>query len=91
MSAEDVPGSFKSKIVPIIVEHVGQWGPSTEMYLDDLANNSTAIEGGKPSAEFRNDWRWRLSKLLQRWNARVITKEAGHGALSRKCRGQRTV
>ena len=77
------PRSCKAAFIPLIFEHFGCWGEKADNYLNQLAKRSRYIESGSNEAQFRGQWRKRLSICLQKFNSNVILRK-----LKKNCRGK---
>ena len=68
-------GSCKATFIPLIFEHFGCWGEKADNYLNQLAERLRDVESGSSEAQFRGQWRKRLSICLQKSNSNVILRK----------------
>ena len=74
-SNQQHPGSCKATFLPLSFEHFGCWGGNADKYLNLLAKRSRNVESGSSEAQFRGQWRKRLSICLQKSNSNVILRK----------------
>ena len=74
-SNQQHPGSCKATFIPLIFEHFGCWGEMADNYLNQLTKRSRDVESGLSEAQFRGQWRKRLSICLQKSNSNVVLRK----------------
>ena len=73
---ETLPGRSTVSFIPLVIEHIGQWGEMGRTFLERLAKKSRDELGRSNTAEFLDIWRKRFSTQLQKCNAKVIMRKS---------------
>ncbi len=77
-SGEVLHGGLSSKCVPLVFEHFGLWGSHAHKFLSHISRqsyNTTHAHPFNSAQRFKAFWRKQFSIILQRCNARVISRK----------------